>query len=368
MTKEKEILILTEDMTDKLPEKVQESVVWLSEQLRPKELVPFNPIVKRLLEIKELSTIKYDPEKEAETVKEYKAAKKAISSFNASVRAAKKEMKGAYDQIGKKILVIERGFIEEASEVLADLQITFKPYLDAEKKKALDKEEERQRIANAEVLKLKQENAAQMNAIAKQNLKNKIKYDILAVEKTKAISQLNKLNVVVVKQMKEAYASATFEQTVEMNSSVKDDYHLLDESEISEFVLEFEVVMKEIEEAYSAREKELEESENLRIDSAREKGHLEAAMVPPPPPSPEANINKNPFFITDSDRNFKNDNTGVVTPNDSIKLLSDKVYSLHLEAIDCQNKIKSQSPELGKLAGQISDMMKEAHNYIISKY
>jgi len=372
MKEEKTVLVLTDDMTDKLPESVQESVVWLSEQLRPKELVPFNPVVKALLDLKEMATIKYDSKNEKESVQKYKDAKKAVGSFNSALRQAKSDMKGPYDEIGKKIIVMEKGFKKESDEVMETLQKTFKPYLDAEAKKKAEREAKKEAERNAELNRLKEEKAQTENLAKRQSVFNTAKYDIMANLKNTLISQLNSLNLGSVLKFKETYEKAKFENTVSYDQRIREDFALLSDEQVSELKGDWDAMIKNVLETYGERAEELKRAEEERLKSEREKGNLEGTQIVPAdqPEQPPVHEQPKSFERVEpaKESNEPLNMTGAPwTPESRIQSLVKFMSTLKNHANFHQEQMVSQSPQHELLAKQISDMMGKAIEFVNSK-
>lgn len=349
---EKTVLVLTDDMTETLPAEVQESIVWLSKELRPAELVPFNPVVVALVELQKLADIKYDPENIKESSQEYKDAKKAIGSFNSAVRAAKKEMKGAYDAIGKKILSMEKGFLAEASAVMDTLSEEFKPWLDAEEAKKAAAAKKKQDKLDEEMNALKKQNEEQAIVANRQEVYNKIRYEIILEFAANAITQLNKLNLSSVISMYESYKGVTYDKTVPLSEGVRDNYHLLSEDQIKTLKNEFDDQVTKVLEAYGNRLVELKDIESNRLASEREKGQLEAPSIVPQEQPEQPPVHEKPLVE--------------LTPDLKIRELVDEMNSVRNHSLIVQAEVESD-PLYETLAGQIAGMMDRAIEYVNSK-
>src|SRR5690606_9473270 len=101
-----EIEVLTPEQMNALPKDVKKNVLALSKDMRSKELIILNPLVTRLLSLKERAaalTITKDEDGNIvpECIEEYKAVKADQRTFNGDLGREMKTMKAPYAAITK---------------------------------------------------------------------------------------------------------------------------------------------------------------------------------------------------------------------------------------------------------------------------
>lgn len=286
----KEIEIFTVEQLNVLPEEARVSIINLESNLPQKELLILNPLVSELLKIKELTKIKYvplpeEPTKEdiaahKENIEEFKAAKKSITALTQQNSKAKSAIKGPLDLLGKQVLTIEKSVKAIADEVLASIELTFKPYIDAEAEKARIAKEKKEAKEKEAINKLTEENNAQANAFKKSQLITFLKYEMLADTKTEVNNAIENYSLDRLFSVRDMLSLKTFEQY-----AVDKDLSLLEAEELEEIKLSF---AKEIGLFRSNINVKLEalqlEKDNEKLSDTVE--HLEEAKILPPPPVP----------------------------------------------------------------------------------
>lgn len=360
---QKPVEILTEDMTDKLPKSVQQSVVFLSKEMRPKELVPFNPVVRELLEIKELASIKYNAEDEGESIQSFKDAKAKIRSFNSKVKDTKSTIKKPYDTIGKNIIVIEKGFLSEAKEVLEILEKEFKPFLDEQQRIKDEKEAKKEAARNKEINDLKAEKEQSDLLLKRQTAYNCAKYQIIAKMKSDTIAQLNSLSKNSVKKVSEAWQTMEFSK-VSNHSLLEGGFTALSDEQQSEIKADFDAAKEEIIRVYNARFVELDNIEKANLSAQREIGQVEgkagvsvenSPVIDQPPVHEEPGQQADYIPPPPKGSSEKEVIVSISNGLEKIRLLSEKASK------------EFQDPNCAKLASQITGMLGQATKYINEK-
>lgn len=190
------IEVFSEEQLNVLPQKTKDVVVFLGEKLPAQQLVALNPMVKLLLEVKALENIKFvakpadgenlsDEEKEsrlelhAQSIEQFKEAKKKISSFKTTATETKSAMKRPIDELGKKVLEIETSVKDIAENVMKSLEKTFEPYLTEKKAKEDAAKAKRDAKATAATTALSNEVGTANATIAKSKIVTFLKYEML---------------------------------------------------------------------------------------------------------------------------------------------------------------------------------------------
>jgi hypothetical protein len=243
------IEIFTQEQLMVLPQEAKDSIINLGNNLPQKELMVLNPLVVELLKIKELAKIKYNPLPEEptkedikahkENIELYKNAKKSITALTQQNATAKKAIKGPLDTLGKQVLTIEKSVNTIAKEVLDTIQLTFKPYLDAEAERvrlaAIAKEEKEKAVINN----LTQENVDVSNKFKKSTLTTFLRYEMLGPTKLEVENAIDNYALDKLFLLRDSIKIKNFEAY-----AVGQDLTLLDEEELEEIKIFF---IKEIE-------------------------------------------------------------------------------------------------------------------------
>lgn len=285
-TKEKELLILTDEIVDHFDDVTKENVTYLTENLGAKELQVFNPLVLAIMDLQKLKNVKYDPKKETETVQQYKDAKKDIGAFNSSLSKAKKTIKDPLLKLTRGIDAINNSFAGESKEIRKELDGNFKAYLDKQAKIKAEKEAKAEAERNKKINELAEQNKQQQLLIDRGNTYNKIKYDIVSNAKNRAVSNMNQLSLDAVKKQLANFRSFDYDHEIVKHFEVGEDkYETLTPEQDKELRDFFATSYAQLVESYSTRLEELEKVEKERMESQREigRGSFERVSVPPPP-------------------------------------------------------------------------------------
>lgn len=294
----KEIEIFTQEQLEVLPQEAKDSIINLEANLPQKELLVLNPLVSELLKIQELKKLKYvplpeEPTKEdlaahKENIEEFKAAKKSITALKSQNASAKTAIKKPLDLLGAQVLTIEKSVKAIAEEVLASIELTFKPYLDAEAEKARIAKEKKEAKELEAINKLTEENNAQASAFKKSSLITFLKYEMLEETKTETNNAIENYALDKLFKTRDLLAFKTFES---LSAGKKLD--LLDEEELATikttFSNEIELLKKNINTKITALQLE-KDNEKLSDTVEQQAEQLTAPLPPTPPMAPISNM------------------------------------------------------------------------------
>lgn len=191
-----ELEILTEEQINKFPEKVKEEIVYLTENVRPKELAKLNPIISRLLNIKDrVEKLEFIPADEegkfdVDNIKEYKSIKSEIGSFNGDLGRAGKALKKPYNDIKSAIVAIEKTFKSISDETKEQILTKFSDYEEEQKRIAKEKEERKNKALLDKISNAENAAAEAKKANEKSTVYNKIKYELIT---EKIVNNVNNL-------------------------------------------------------------------------------------------------------------------------------------------------------------------------------
>jgi len=177
-----------------LNKEAQEAVIFLSEKMTANDLLQLNPLVQSMVQVESFLDLKYTDLQDKETIQKFKDHKKVIGSFNAAVRKTKKELKAPYWEIGKKLDLIEKSFLNRAKEVKELMESEFQPYLDDEQRKKDQRETKKNAEREAEMKRVQNDLSASVENAAKQQIYTRLKYEIVGAWYSDSMNQLNKLN------------------------------------------------------------------------------------------------------------------------------------------------------------------------------
>jgi hypothetical protein len=180
-----EIQILTPEQIEALPAEVKTNVTFLTEVLNSSELVKLNPLVTELLEVRVankklvMMPLNAKGEFDKDNIQSYKDLKSKTKSLNASTGKEIKDIKEPVMKIQRGLVAIEKAIKSEIKTELESLIEKFMPY-EAE---VIKKRDDALAKKNAAILKAvedaKAESLKANMQLAKTNLYNKIKYELL---------------------------------------------------------------------------------------------------------------------------------------------------------------------------------------------
>lgn len=219
-----ELVVLTDEQIELLPDTVKENVVFLTENMNQKDLMVLNPIVQELLVITnnvanlKIKPIGEDGKWDKDNIQTFVDAKKEIRSFRAKLKEAGSKLKEPYLAIQKGIVAIEKAVKGVADDAYTEAESIFKEYVKWEEEQKAEKErkkneallskvEEAQAIANEAQMKQK-----------RTDVYNNIKYNLIHRNLVERVSDaILDANQRKLETMKMDIESWTYESTIQGN-------------------------------------------------------------------------------------------------------------------------------------------------------
>lgn len=195
------IEIFTEEQLNVLPQEAKDVIVYLSENLGSNQIMVLNPLIRELLELEELRKLEYK-EGDKASEKAYEDAMRKIGAFNTKAADAKKAMKGPIDQMGKKIVSLEKDLKSIGEEVKTDIQKTFAKYIDAKAQKKAATAEKKDAEKNAVVEQLSEAQNQTAIVSKRSETSTKLKYGILEPLKNEILSAMDTHTLVALQALK----------------------------------------------------------------------------------------------------------------------------------------------------------------------
>ena len=292
-----EIEIFSEEQLNVLPQEAKTSIIELGNNLPTKELLILNPLVAKLLKIKELTKIEYVPlpdnatkeQKEAHkaSIEEFKEAKKEIAALKKQNSEAKSAIKKPLDLLGSQVLTIEKSIKAIVEEVFAEIEITFKPYLDEVAEKAAALAKAKTDKANEAINALSAQNLEQANTFKKSQLITFLKYEMLGPTKLEVSNAIENYTLDKLFSVRDMLSIKTFEQF-----TINQQLDLLDEEELSNIKTFFSKEIKDFISNINVKITALQlEKTNEKLSDTVENQteQLEAIKLPQPPTPPTFN-------------------------------------------------------------------------------
>jgi hypothetical protein len=279
-TKEvKEIEILTPEQIERLPDTVHDNVVFLTENVRPQELVKLNPLVSELLNMRDhLSKLEVVKDKDGKITKDsiddYKELLKTQRSFNGTLTKTAKVLQKPYQDINKGFIEIKKTFKEESDKVKEAAEEIFAEYEEEKARKAAEQQAKKDAALNAQIEEANREAEELKNKTKISNTYNEIKFTQIAYEITeKTQDAILESNEESLNRFKAGIAQKTFEK-----ATMHLDVSILDADVLSELKMNF---------AKAKRNAILSIDQKLESYALqREKAILEAKQNVPAPPIP----------------------------------------------------------------------------------
>jgi hypothetical protein len=190
-----ELVVLTPEQIEELPTTVKENVVFLTEKVGTSDLMELNPMVSELIEIREqgkgliFAGTNDAGEYSKSNIQDFVDVKKRIRTFRAKVGKVAKILKVEPTKINKAIIAIEKAFIAEATAVYDNAEKLFEPYIMAEEEKALAKQKAKDQALLDKIAEEKAGKDEAEEKLAKSNLYNKIKYELITGLITEKVSE-----------------------------------------------------------------------------------------------------------------------------------------------------------------------------------
>lgn len=209
--------VFTPEQLAELPKEVHENVVELTDKLPSKELRVLNPLVKELFELKKLKELDHIPG-DKKNEKQIDANIARIVGFKKLSAEAKKAIKGPLDELGKKVIAVEKGVNEIAEKILEESKEHWTVYLTEKAEKAaiaLAKTKAKAAAATKELEDLNKENVLMA---AKTTLINSIKYTVPEIIETKVYAALETFGKDALSELnKEVVRYQDFDKAMEAN-------------------------------------------------------------------------------------------------------------------------------------------------------
>ncbi len=296
---EVEIVIITDEQVDALPQKAVATVRSLKGSLPHAQLQIFIPVVQKYIELREMaSKLKLERDENGEIKKEciesYKEVKKSIGSFNGDLKREIKKIKDPLNSIKSDVISVENTFKEESDEIKEAVLEEFKEYEDAETKRKEEAKKKKDAALLAQIEEANEETEALKLQQDKMNIYNEIRVNRITKDITDATADaLDEMNELSLERLKAGIAQKTWE-TITANQKVE----LLDEDVQSELITAFDKAKQraiasiddKLQKYEDEREKEVTERvEKTSIPPAPSSNHIGGFGGPsiPPPPSPE---------------------------------------------------------------------------------
>jgi hypothetical protein len=341
-TKEvKEIEILTPEQIERLPDTVHDNVVFLTENVRPQELVKLNPLVSELLNMRDhLSKLEVVKDKDGKITKDsiddYKELLKTQRSFNGTLTKTAKVLQKPYQDINKGFIEIKKTFKEESDKVKEAAEEIFAEYEEEKARKAAEQQAKKDAALNAKIEESTKEAEELRRKQEASNVFNQIKYVEIGERITERTSQAilslneNSLARLIPEMAQKSFSGITANL----------DLSLLEESVLEQLKTSFDTAKRF---AIASIEDKLEHYATIR-----EKEALVAKSIPTPPLQRSEDLEPmNPDVPTG------NVGSRIIGPNDinqdseegrllfaAIILLSTQVYP-HSTPEECIEELKN---------------------------
>lgn len=281
---QEEIVTFSQEQLEILPSDIQQNIILVQDYVKPNELMVLNPLVSKLLSIKEYSQITYNcetPELKKESIQQYKDAIKETKSVNVAAGAAKTSLKKPFDEIGKAILSIEKFVKEEVLAVQNSLKNNFKEYIDEEEKKKKALQAKKDAEAKKAIEDLANQNKEQNEQILKMNLLNEIRITREKISKEKVNNAVKNFDLKNLIELKNGFCTITFEHFVDGL-----DISILDEQSLEIIKEEVADNLKSYIELMESRIQILEENKKLETSNIESNTENKILQRPTPPVSP----------------------------------------------------------------------------------
>lgn len=335
----KEIQILSDEQIKALPDTVKENVVFLTENMPPKELMVLNPLVTTLLDLREKADkLKLEKEEDGsfkkDSIKEYKEVKAEQRSFNGTLKKTAKEMKDPINKIRAGIIEIEKTFKAESDQIKEDFEEKFAEYEKEQAEKARIAKEKKDAAMNAEIEKANEETEKLRLQQKKMNMYNDIRNVEINQKITDRVADaIEESNESTLERLQAEIAQKTWENTVPPQVDE------LDDEVIAELISAFDKAKNRAVESINARLVKYEEEREKLQKEAQEKAKKQQDSVPQHMmhtsyEGTEPQQIEVPLKVTDEDR--------------FIEKVLERIEALEL-AVDIRIKHEGLTPELKKL-------------------
>lgn len=196
MSEEKKELIIEQALgLSVMDDNAKEALEHLQGELTVRDLAVLRPVIEATEEVAKTLAVKYDKEKEEETVQLYKDGKRTYGAFNTLMTEKKKELKEPFTKTTKAIDVVFNKFKELYTASKEHLATEFKPYIDEQQR---IKEEKAKKKTEALTKELEEQKAKIDEVQQKANrtvVFNGLKYDVISNAFEKEFALINELNM-----------------------------------------------------------------------------------------------------------------------------------------------------------------------------
>lgn len=287
-----EFEILTPEQIKALPDDVHENVTFLTDNARPKELMKLNPIVVRLLNMRE-NVDKLELKKDEdgnfkkESIEEYKAWKAEQRSFNGDLERTSKKLQKPYQDINKGFISIRKTFKDESDKLKEEAEKKFAPYEEEKIRKKKEADEKRDKELKDEIAKRDEQTKELQNKQKVSSVYNDIKFVEIAENiSDNASDAIIEKNEDALQQLKAQIAQKTFEKI-----TAKYETEVLDDTMKTELEAAFDKAkdraIRMIQDKLDSYEMQRENDLNKAKQEAQNEPAQTSSIPAPPSPEPE---------------------------------------------------------------------------------
>jgi hypothetical protein len=227
-----EVTVVTEKDLELLEPTLKKEVIFVSDKLSSGQLATLNPFIVKLNEIQAYRNLEYrnaTPEEKEESVSNYKKAISELKEVKKLASDTKKKLKEPIDEVGKKLVAIEKGALSVIEEIISDMDTNFKEWRDEEEKRLEEQRRKREEREKAKTAELEAQNKAQEELISKTNIINQLKYEIPSVDEKRVLDAVSYWTLEKVTQLKDELSNKSFDSVL----PAIDKNNLLNEEEIA---------------------------------------------------------------------------------------------------------------------------------------
>lgn len=227
-----EVTVVTEKDLELLEPTLKKEVVFVSDKLSSAQLATLNPFIVKLNEIQAYRNLEYrnaTPEEKEESVSNYKKAISELKEVKKLASETKKKLKEPIDEIGKKLVAIEKGALSIIEDIISDMDSNFKEWRDEEERRLEEQRRKREERERAKTAELEAQNKAQEELILKTSIINQLKYEIPSVDEKRVLDAVSYWTLEKVTQLKDELSNKSFDSVL----PAIDKNNLLNEEEIA---------------------------------------------------------------------------------------------------------------------------------------
>ena len=208
------IEVITAEQIAELDEGLQENVTMIVDHMGERSLLPFNPLISRFQDIAKYRKLKYKKTDKGDNSQEYTDAWREIRSFRADVKKTKKLLKKDILEVGRAIDGIEKAFVDEATNIMDDLQSNFSEYLEEKERKKREAEEKKELERMAEIRKAQEEQDQARKQMQTQEVFNEFKFDVILEAKNSIMQHMFTWNLDHLQSEYDTWVIKTFENEI----------------------------------------------------------------------------------------------------------------------------------------------------------